>query len=323
MARLESYDLTDGQVNFKDQTVNRDLALTGSTFPNSYVTLDMKDASDRVSMWLVEYLFGNVALLDALYATRSAYTRLPDGETVCLNKFAPMGSALCFPVESFVFYALLVAALIQFRGFSRREAFKRIWVYGDDIICHFEDHEVLQAVLPKVGLMFNPGKCCTGRSFRESCGCDAYQGIDVTPTKIRTVWSHLIRPQSYLSYCSYQNDFFIKGWFRTAAYIERAVQGVVKTPYKDPCETGYVGLCSLDVKPESRLQGFKTRFSKRYHRYEVKCLAASYKFKELTDLGWSEMLRVSSQQSPFTVAGRYPLTGRINLKPVWCPVTVM
>jgi hypothetical protein len=100
---LESFWMTKGKINFTNQEVNRELALT-SSLTQEYATLDLKEASDRVSVELVSRLFAHSdATLKALLATRTTATKLPDGSVLSLNKFAPMGSALCFPVEAFCF----------------------------------------------------------------------------------------------------------------------------------------------------------------------------------------------------------------------------
>jgi hypothetical protein len=92
---LETNEFTKGRINFRDQTVNRDLALQASS-DGKLVTLDMKEASDRVSRDLVQYLFHD-HLFEYLDASRSPCTLLPDGTSETLNMFAPMGSAISFP----------------------------------------------------------------------------------------------------------------------------------------------------------------------------------------------------------------------------------
>lgn len=224
--RIQSCRLTKGFVNFDDQEVNRRLALEGSR-TGQWVTLDMKEASDRVSLALVKYLFaGNAHLLEALLATRSCATRLPNGDLMELRKFAPMGSALCFPVESLCFWALSVSALIQ-HGVPRREAYRSVYVFGDDLIVGKQDYTALLRWLPSVGLRFNEGKCCTARSFRESCGCDAYVGVDVTPVKLKTVWSSSKKnPKCLESYVAFRNAMWGRGHFRVADYVMHAVGSV-------------------------------------------------------------------------------------------------
>jgi hypothetical protein len=62
------------------------------------VTIDMKEASDRVSVGHVVNLFPS-NWVEALMASRSSHTELPDGKVIALNKFAPMGSAFAFPLK--------------------------------------------------------------------------------------------------------------------------------------------------------------------------------------------------------------------------------
>jgi hypothetical protein len=184
VAKLESNRLTRGHVNFTDQTINQRLALEGSK-TQEWATLDMKEASDRVSLSLVTAIFDQCPMLAGLLASRSRSTRLPNGTVLQLKKFAPMGSAVCFPVESFVFYALCVGVLMHKCGMSRREARRSVYVYGDDLIVRTSTVEALTHHLPEFGLLFNLGKCCSSGLFRESCGCDAYNGVDVTPVRLR------------------------------------------------------------------------------------------------------------------------------------------
>jgi hypothetical protein len=238
-SHLEVHRITRGQVNFTDQSVNRDLAMLGSlgayqTQPYKlgrsnrrvkradWVTLDLKDASDRVSLNLVKEVFAYAPrMLEALVAVRSTATVLPDGRVVKFNKYAPMGSALCFPVEAFVFYALAVSAIVEKGSHRRREAQKRVFVYGDDIICHKEDYLVITAFLEKFGLKLNEQKCCTEGFFRESCGCDAYRGVDVTPTRLRAVWSsrRSYNPDILCGYTAFSNAMFRKGYVGVVNYV--------------------------------------------------------------------------------------------------------
>jgi hypothetical protein len=111
VAHLEAHHLTKGRVNFTHQEVNRRLAQESSA-TLELATLDLKDASDRVSLELVRRVFKNTPeLVRALEAIRTDATLLPDGRVQSLKKFAPMGSAVCFPVEAFVFWAILTASI--------------------------------------------------------------------------------------------------------------------------------------------------------------------------------------------------------------------
>jgi hypothetical protein len=242
---LESHDLTRGRINFTDQTINQRFALSGSC-DTEVVTLDMKEASDRVSTELVSCIFRDVPQLRAaLLATRSTHTVLPNGRKVLLNKFAPMGSCLCFPVEAFVFWALGVASIIHdtarygsefefprgkyrespIRSILRKVRRCSLHVYGDDIIVGKKYHESLLQTLPKFGLMFNLDKCCIRGFFRESCGVDAYTGVNVTPLRLKRRWCHRTVDASTLaSYVEFSNLAYERGYKRVASFVRSLVE---------------------------------------------------------------------------------------------------
>jgi len=267
---LQSHPLTHGQVNFASQQINRDLALEASRHGN-LVTLDMKDASDRVSQHLIWTLFP-LNWVAALEASRSPETRLPSGEIVKLQKFSPMGSAVCFPLEALCFWSLAVSCLMSKYPYrSMREIAKTVWVYGDDIITYRKDCPEVMQCLEKVGLKFNLSKCCTSGFFRESCGVDAHKGVNVTPTRISRRWCHRsVVPVTLESYCSYSNELYAKGYYGAAAYIEECVQRLTRIPYTNGISGGLSFIRpSSDIVSANRRIGVRLRFSRRYHRLEA------------------------------------------------------
>ncbi len=317
VARLESHRLTKGHVNFTCQEVNRDLAMRGSR-GEPWVTLDMKDASDRVSLWLVKELFQGTALLEGLLASRTTHTRLPDNTVLQMNKFAPMGSALCFPVESLIFYALAVGALVVQKGYSWRKALSRVYVYGDDIIMRGEDYATACQLLPEYGLMFNSSKCCTAGFFRESCGCDAYRGVDVTPIKLRSVWTRrLTDPGTIASYVAYSNAFWKRGYYRTAEYLEKYVKAAFgRLPYIPHENVGYLGFLRSGVydRRENQKLGFRFRFNRDLQRDEIfspyiGSVIKSYRFSDRR-----EMFRRLLSPNSHTEPGKYAVPHRSCLK---------
>ena len=301
---IERHPLTKGLVNFTDQTVNQRLALE-SSLSGRLVTLDMKEASDRVSLELVKALFPTT-WFDALYACRSEATLLPDGTVMPLKKFAPMGSAVCFPVEALVFWALSVSCIAYYEDSAKgRKAIRQsIYVYGDDIICGTKDHEFLMRKLPMFDLEFNKGKCCTGRFFRESCGVDAYKGVDVTPLKVRAVWCSSLAGMDYVSWVAYHNAFEKRGFYTVCDYLSERIQDIRLTPYADLEGSEVVALIDsrktaihanhqLGIK--SRMHGSTDIRKTEYQCYEVKAwVVFSRVLKDTTVPGWSEMLRVAS-----------------------------
>ncbi len=179
--RMEQCALTRGQINFTDQTLNQKGAFYGSISRKS-ATLDLKDASDRVSMKLIQRLFPEI-WVTILTACRSAHTQLPDGSLVSLCKHAPMGSALCFPIMALCIWALVTAAT---RTKSKSGKTPGVLVYGDDIVVpsHFVGRVI--TVLEAVGLRVNRNKSFVDGFFRESCGKEYFHGVDVTPVRVRT-----------------------------------------------------------------------------------------------------------------------------------------
>lgn len=207
----ETHELTKFNVFFTDQSPNQRGALLGSS-TGRYATLDLNEASDRVSVGLVRLLFPK-RIFECLMACRSSSTVLPDGEELRLQKFAPMGSSLCFPILALTVWAVLSS------GAPNADTRKSVLVYGDDVIVPTAYAADAIERLELVGLKVNKDKSCTSGLFRESCGTDAFNGVNVTPVRFRTVWSSLRSPNVYLSYIAYANELRIRGYTRTAMLI--------------------------------------------------------------------------------------------------------
>jgi len=337
---IENHPLTRGRINFADQTRNRMLSLAGSHTPYKWVTLDMKEASDRVSLNLVRDLF-NDSWYDHLYASRSDQTRLPDGTVVALKKFAPMGSAVCFPVESLIFWALSVATIMNTHNVPLRKAATNVYVYGDDIVCDEDYHLVLTQQLPKFSLMLNLNKCCIAGPFKESCGMDAFHGHSVTPTKIRSMLP--IRPTSsgLQSWVAYSNAFHSGGLVQAAEHIRVELQQIMRSAGMHPIPTVSGGEPSVFafVRPDCKLA---VENSKRYIRYNTRLQrleVLGYRYKtpsvKTVSEGWPLALRVLStyeSRRPDTgevlkdtpppkqlLTGQYPIAHRVKLQRAWTP----
>lgn len=153
------------RIGFHEQERNQRLAKEGSISRN-YATIDLSAASDSVSYKLVKKLFSKTKLLPFIRATRSKRTLLPDGRIVTLKKFAPMGSALCFPIETIIF-----AAICEF--VTREHGVNGDYsVFGDDIIVPTHCVEDVVYVLDTLGFRVNHDKSFYHSDcwFCESCG---------------------------------------------------------------------------------------------------------------------------------------------------------
>lgn len=183
---LQSHSFSSGHVNFDDQSINRELALESSK-TRFWATLDLKDASDRVTTDLVHTLFGETLLTSHLDLVRSRYSALPGGELVNLTKYAPMGSALCFPVLATCVWGISVSAVASCCG-SVERALRLVYVYGDDLVVPAEYADLVIQSLEKYLLKVNVDKSFIGARFAESCGMDAFDGVPVTPTRLRSLY---------------------------------------------------------------------------------------------------------------------------------------
>jgi hypothetical protein len=169
-----------GKIKFDDQTVNGRIALDSSRH-RKYATLDMKEASDRISDILVQNLFGRYYKYFGCCRAQKYY--IPAGSKIKheddIHCYAPMGNATTFPVQSLVFWAICCASL-QYRGWKQPGA---AFVFGDDIIVPSQMAQFVIDDLESFGVLVNRQKSFYKGYFRESCGVDAYKGVDVTPIR--------------------------------------------------------------------------------------------------------------------------------------------
>ncbi len=232
---LETHALTRHSIRFARQDVNQRLAHTAS-IDKRLATLDLKDASDRVHLHLVQRIFKNSGILEYLEDARSLHAVLPNGKNIVLSKYASMGSALCFPVESMVFYTLILSAMHILDGGrpssqSIRRYGKSIDIYGDDIIIPVEYTDFVVKYLESYALKVNVNKSFKDSSFRESCGADFYAGVPVNPVYARMVphdSSRLWDASTIMSWNATADLFYMKGQWLVAQVIRDLLRQVVK-----------------------------------------------------------------------------------------------
>lgn len=294
MDHLETSPSTHGRINFRRQDINRSYAQAGSN-TGEWATIDLKDASDRVSLELVRRVFSRVPrVLRALEACRTTATKLPDGSVVPLLKFAPMGSALCFPVESFCFWSVIVAAVAQRARLPRRYVERRVFVYGDDIIVPTSWAPLVISTLESVGLKVNRNKCCTAGRYRESCGMDAFKGEDVTPVKVRKLWTgRRTDATAYAAYSEYANHFARLGYAAAASFVREMLE---RTYGVMPYGTRYASYPCIEVPDawEAFLYNrklFRSRWNRSLQRLEFRVKRLRPVRRPTTLDGWQRLSR--------------------------------
>jgi len=252
-----SHSSIAASIHIKDQSYNREMARLAS-HTQSHATIDLSSASDRLSCWVIERLFRrNPSLLSALHASRTRWVSntidRKSPQYHVLKKFACMGSACTFPVQSIAFCCMAISALLFVRGRNvtsrnMRSAAQEVLVYGDDIIVPIDCVEVLQGVLGGLGLKVNLDKTFYTGRFRESCGLDAFDGVDVTPAYAKA-YPEVTRPESIVTSVATHNNFLDKGYFALAAFVRSTVQGIRKFRIPEvPIDSGTFGWFSCDPR---------------------------------------------------------------------------
>jgi hypothetical protein len=213
-------------VQFTLQSRNQNLALEGSK-NGTHATIDLSEASDRLPACLVSHLVRPFPILrEALFRTRSGKVaiKFPHSKsemTKSLRKFATSGSALCFPIETMVFYAIGVSSLVSC-GVPFAKAKELVLSYGDDIVCPTIYASTVMDNLEAFGLKVNRDKSFVTGRFRESCGTDAFDGVNVTPVYVREhVTDHGIPKTTALSLVATSNMMHAAGLWRSADFLAR------------------------------------------------------------------------------------------------------
>lgn len=212
-------------LEFEDQTRNQQHARRGSV-SGLTATLDLSEASDRVSWKLVKEIFSSwPTFLEWLDATRSRKADVGDS-VIELSKFASMGSALCFPVEAMVFLTIIIATIEERTGARYSSDESDVWaayvsVYGDDLVVPALLADDVAARLGEAGLKVNRSKSFSKGKFRESCGHDYYDGQYVTSVRVRTMPpAHRSDVQEIVSWSSLRNQLYESGLWASAAWID-------------------------------------------------------------------------------------------------------
>lgn len=279
-------------IDLHDQQKSGDLVLDASR-DRSLATVDLSDASDRLTCWTVERIFRkNPSLLCALHAARTRYIRDDISEHsgfLKTKKFASQGTATTFPVMSFVMLCIALGACIRGRPTRRKilELRNRVRVFGDDIIIPRHGYTRLSRAMDALQLKVNMAKSYVNGEFRESCGVDGFKGYDVTPVKPKTLVAD--SPASCQAVVDTSNNLFNKGlWYASdscrsliPARVQRALRivGVM--------DAGYSGLTSFSGSHESHLT---SRWNPRLHRNEVRVWSLSVQTQKRDREGYSALL---------------------------------
>ena len=229
---VEGDRLLSNFIRFSDQIPNQDMAREGSLLGN-LATLDLSEASDRVSNQLVRDMCQRFPhLAEAIDATRSRKADVPGHGVIRLAKFASMGSALCFPIESIVFLNIVFLGISKVlnRRLTRKDYLSfvgRVRVYGDDIVVPVEYvHSVIECLVA-FGFKVNSDKSFWTGKFRESCGKEYFAGADVSIVKCKQLIPSSRKDVTEVeSLVEFRNHMYHSGYWRTVRHCDQLLEAL-------------------------------------------------------------------------------------------------
>jgi len=298
-------------IRLEDQARNRSLAHIGS-YTSCIDTIDLSSASDCLSLELVKRILPPSWQIPML-ACRSHSCITPEG-IHSLKKFAPMGSALCFPTQCILFASVVAyAACLRTYDFTPYSGtlldfvethildvisnfgddvyymkdptkFSPCAIYGDDICCDKNLTAYVYAILDRLGFIINYNKSFTGsQSFRESCGGFYLDGIDVTPIyyRVKGVRQRLTG-ECLASMVSLINSSFLRGYTTLYSCLKRILMSwdtrfrneLNCIPFIEPLSDSFGIFSQRPIN--SHLQ---KRWNADLQRDEYKVMSVSYNYK--------------------------------------------
>jgi hypothetical protein len=160
-------------------------------------------------------------------------------------------------------------------------------VYGDDVIVPTAQAANAIELLEAFGLKVNRDKSCISGLYRESCGMDAYAGIEITPVRFRTVWSSSRRPDTYTSWIAYANQLYVRQYYNTYNLIVEKLLEIYKSI---PDVSMQLACPSLIVVPEDHLPK-RRRSNSNLQRLEWKVRTLGVRRIKHSMKGWDMLLR--------------------------------
>ncbi len=221
-------------IGFLDQEPNRQMARKGSLWGESLATLDLSEASDRVSNQLVRLMLHRFPYLaEGVDACRSRKADVPGHGVIRLSKFASMGSALTFPIEAMVFLTLIFMGIerelnIRLTKKTIHGFLDQVRVFGDDIIVPVDFVPSVVSCLETFGFKVNADKSFWTGRFRESCGKDYYDGHDITVVKVRRMFPTQRKDvPEVISLVSLRNQLYQAGLWRTCGMLDEKLEAIL------------------------------------------------------------------------------------------------
>ncbi len=175
--------LRNGNINLSEgQIIHKRVACEASKH-GQFATLDLSNASDTVCKALVKLLLPR-KWFEVLDSLRSPFTLFRE-KWVYLEKFSSMGNGFTFELETAIYLAICLAVrnlrALDDPSLALLTPGRDMWVFGDDIIVPTTIAQDVVSALTYLGFSINKDKSFVDGRFRESCGGDYFDGVDVRP----------------------------------------------------------------------------------------------------------------------------------------------
>jgi hypothetical protein len=176
-------------------------------------------------------------------------------------------------MEALVFFNAIVAhrlrsAQLPITSANVYKYSREVYVYGDDIIVPVDEAPSICTALQSIGLKVNTAKSFWTGKFRESCGMDAYDGIDVTPVYCRRTFPAGRRShREIVSWIEMANNFYRRGLWYTAKQVRASIEKLMggELPFLRETSPG-VGWFSYSNANSVH------RWNSTLHRFETKAM---------------------------------------------------
>jgi len=167
-----------------------------------------------------------------------------------------------------VFACLAITSILSKERFLTSEkircAARDVRVFGDDIILRTEHFQDFADWINSFGLKINQGKTFSTGNFRESCGVDAFRGVDITPVYLRYDPDLASADASaFVSLVSSSNQLWMRGYYETSNCLKEICEQVRHLPLVPKNSSGLGWHTRLD-------QASSQRWNENLHRFEVR-----------------------------------------------------
>lgn len=169
------------------QERNRMLAWSGS-LTGEFCTIDLKSASDTIGVALLDWCLPP-ELNALLHMFRCSRTQVR-GQDVTLEMISTMGNGFTFPLQTCLFYCVIDAVYHMYslkRVKPSGDSHGNFGVFGDDMICETKMFGPVCRLLHLLGFKVNETKSFSNGRFRESCGEDYFDGLNIRGFYLKTL----------------------------------------------------------------------------------------------------------------------------------------